>query len=148
VLSGEQALPRVDQRAMCPKCGSLMWLTRIEPYLSDRDMRTFECDGCRHSEMIAVKYSNAALSRSAWLKNLRDTRLSPPTEPKRTPLVSDHQFDCSRYSRMLARSIGAPGGCHCFGAIDQIGIWAQARLYAARASTHFPGRRLRSSTGE
>jgi hypothetical protein len=44
-------------------------------YLSDRDMRTFECDGCGHSEMIAMKYSNAALSRSAWLKSLRDTRL-------------------------------------------------------------------------
>jgi hypothetical protein len=64
-----------------------MWLTRIEPYLSDRDMRTFECDGCGHSEMIAVKYSNAALSRSAWLKNLRDTRLSPTHRHLETVVV-------------------------------------------------------------
>ena len=94
MLGGEQALPRVDQweakvsrfqftprapnsiqRAICPKCGSLMWLTRIEPYLSDRDMRTFECDGCGHSEMITVKYRQRNAERSAWLKSLRDVHL-------------------------------------------------------------------------
>ena len=67
--------PNPIQRAICPKCGSLMWLTRIEPYLSDRDMRTFECDGCGHSEMIAVKYRQRNAERSAWLKSLRDAHL-------------------------------------------------------------------------
>jgi hypothetical protein len=52
-----------------------MWLTRIEPYLSDRDMRTFECDGCGHSEMITVKYRQRGAERSAWLKSLRDAHL-------------------------------------------------------------------------
>jgi hypothetical protein len=52
-----------------------MWLTRIEPYLSDRDMRTFECDRCGHSEMIAVEYGQRGAERSAWLKSLRDAPL-------------------------------------------------------------------------
>jgi RNase P subunit RPR2 len=67
--------PNPIQRVICPKCRSPMWLTRIEPYLSDRDMRTFECDGCGQLEMIAVKYRPRNAERSAWLKSC-ETRIS------------------------------------------------------------------------
>ena len=46
-----------------------MWLTRIEPYLSDRDMRIFECDGCGHLEMIAVKYGQRNTERSGTMRS-------------------------------------------------------------------------------
>ena len=32
----------------CPKCGSLVWLARIMLDESERDQRTFECEGCGH----------------------------------------------------------------------------------------------------
>lgn len=40
----------------CPKCGSQMWMARIEPDLPDHDKRTFECPQCDHSLTEIVKY--------------------------------------------------------------------------------------------
>jgi RNase P subunit RPR2 len=66
--------PNPIQRVICPKCRSPMWLTRIEPYLSDRDMRTFECDGCGQLEMIAVKYRTQRRALGV-VEKLRDAHL-------------------------------------------------------------------------
>ena len=46
----------------CPRCGSQMWLSRIEP--TDKpayDQRTLECHRCEHSESMIVKSSNSSL---------------------------------------------------------------------------------------
>ena len=40
----------------CPKCGSPMWLARIEPDKPDHDLRTFECPNCEHAETKVVKF--------------------------------------------------------------------------------------------
>jgi hypothetical protein len=41
----------------CPRCGSQMWLTRIEPTdKPDYDQRTLECHRCEHSESMIVKF--------------------------------------------------------------------------------------------
>ena len=40
----------------CPKCGTPMWLTRIEPDEPDHDRRTYECPECDHSITEVVKY--------------------------------------------------------------------------------------------
>ena len=40
----------------CPKCGSAMWLVRIEPDKPDHDLRTFECPNCEHTETKLVKF--------------------------------------------------------------------------------------------
>ena len=41
----------------CPRCGSQMWLTRIEPTdKPDYDQRTLECHPCEHSELMIVKF--------------------------------------------------------------------------------------------
>jgi DNA-directed RNA polymerase subunit RPC12/RpoP len=43
-------------RPPCPKCGSQMWLARIEPDAPDYDKRTFECPKCNHKLSMVVKY--------------------------------------------------------------------------------------------
>ena len=42
--------------ASCPKCGSAMWLARIEPDKPDHDLRTFQCPNCEHTETKVVKF--------------------------------------------------------------------------------------------
>jgi hypothetical protein len=45
------------KRPDCPKCGTKMWLARIEPDgKPDHDVRTFECPECDHSESVTVKF--------------------------------------------------------------------------------------------
>jgi len=44
-------------RPNCSKCGTKMWLTRVEPPdKPDHDVRTFECPECDHSETVVVKF--------------------------------------------------------------------------------------------
>ena len=43
-------------RPDCPKCGTRMWLDRIEPDEPDHDLRTYECPECDHTIMEVVKY--------------------------------------------------------------------------------------------
>ena len=40
----------------CPKCGTPMWLARIEPDEPNYDRRTYECAECDHSTTVVVKY--------------------------------------------------------------------------------------------
>ena len=40
----------------CTKCGTPMWIARIEPDKPGFDKRTFECPACDHSETIIVEY--------------------------------------------------------------------------------------------
>ena len=40
----------------CPKCGSPMWLARIEPDSPGNDKRTFECPVCENAVSQIVKY--------------------------------------------------------------------------------------------
>ena len=49
--------PKLLELPPCPKCGSSMWLARIEPTeRHDYDQRTFECPKCEHSETKLVKF--------------------------------------------------------------------------------------------
>jgi hypothetical protein len=41
---------------ICPKCGTQMWLQRIEPDSPGHDTRTFECPGCENVVSEVVKY--------------------------------------------------------------------------------------------
>jgi hypothetical protein len=43
-------------RPPCSICSKPMLLARIEPDKPDRDLRTFECARCGHSENFVVKY--------------------------------------------------------------------------------------------
>jgi len=52
-----QPLQEVLECPVCSKCGTKMWLARIEP--DDKpgyDVRTFECTECDHSEIVTVKF--------------------------------------------------------------------------------------------
>jgi transposase-like protein len=40
----------------CPKCGTPMWLARIEPDEPNYDRRTYECPECDYSITKIVKY--------------------------------------------------------------------------------------------
>jgi ribosomal protein S27AE len=40
----------------CAKCGSPMWLSRIEPDAPDHDRRTFECPRCENEVTEIFKY--------------------------------------------------------------------------------------------
>jgi DNA-directed RNA polymerase subunit M/transcription elongation factor TFIIS len=42
-------------RPRCPKCGTAMYLARIEPDVPDYDLRTFECPRCLHPESVRAK---------------------------------------------------------------------------------------------
>jgi DNA-directed RNA polymerase subunit RPC12/RpoP len=48
--------PGAGERIDCPKCGTKMLLTRIEPDKADHDKRTFECPKCQHVETVIIKY--------------------------------------------------------------------------------------------
>jgi predicted RNA-binding Zn-ribbon protein involved in translation (DUF1610 family) len=43
----------------CPKCGTRMFLTRIEPDRPAYDRRTFECIECGSDVVEVVKYNSA-----------------------------------------------------------------------------------------
>jgi hypothetical protein len=44
-------------RPNCPKCGTKMWLARIEPDSKPgHDVRTFECPECDYWEAVTVKF--------------------------------------------------------------------------------------------
>ena len=43
-------------RPRCEKCGTLMWLARIEPDSRNHDKRTFECSVCEATITKVVKY--------------------------------------------------------------------------------------------
>jgi hypothetical protein len=49
------AQPGIDHPP-CPKCGTHMWLARIEPDKPGHDLRRFECPACNDSICIEVKY--------------------------------------------------------------------------------------------
>ena len=52
-----QPLQQLPERPNCSKCGTKMWLARIEP--DDKpghDVRTFECPECDHLEIVTVKF--------------------------------------------------------------------------------------------
>lgn len=44
----------ISELPQCPWCGGRMLLARIEPYESDWDQRTFECNWCGHSDLKIV----------------------------------------------------------------------------------------------
>ena len=46
----------VPYNPVCPKCGTGMWLSRIEPDEPDRDKRTFECPQCENVVSETFKY--------------------------------------------------------------------------------------------
>jgi predicted nucleic-acid-binding Zn-ribbon protein len=41
---------------ICPKCGTRMWLSRIEPDEPGCDKRTFECPKCENEVSETFKY--------------------------------------------------------------------------------------------
>lgn len=41
-------------RPHCPKCGTQLMLTRIEPNDPGQEKRTFECPNCEHAESIVA----------------------------------------------------------------------------------------------
>jgi ribosomal protein S27E len=43
-------------RLPCPKCGTTMMLTRIEPDTPGHDRRTFECPQCENSETVFANF--------------------------------------------------------------------------------------------
>jgi predicted RNA-binding Zn-ribbon protein involved in translation (DUF1610 family) len=43
-------------RPPCIKCGTQMFLARIEPLRPNHDRHTFECPECGNSESLVVKY--------------------------------------------------------------------------------------------
>jgi transcription elongation factor Elf1 len=52
----------LSDRPECPKCGTHMLLARIVPEGEGKDLRTFECPMCEHSESVVVKFRSAASS--------------------------------------------------------------------------------------
>lgn len=44
------------ERPACPKCGTEMTLTRVEPRTPGHQMRTFECPSCNWSESDVVAF--------------------------------------------------------------------------------------------
>ena len=44
------------KRPSCPKCGTQMLLSRIEPDAPDHDKRTFKCSACSHELSEIVKF--------------------------------------------------------------------------------------------
>ena len=41
-------------RPECQKCGTQMLLARVEPDSPGRELRTFECPVCKHSEHVVA----------------------------------------------------------------------------------------------
>jgi transcription elongation factor Elf1 len=52
----------LSDRLECPKCGAHMMLAGIVPEGEGKDVRTFECLVCEHSESVVVKFRSAASS--------------------------------------------------------------------------------------
>jgi hypothetical protein len=48
--------PGVTFQPPCAKCGSPMWLVRLDPHDRDHDLRTFECKVCEYSESKVIKF--------------------------------------------------------------------------------------------
>jgi hypothetical protein len=52
-----RSVPRPPiERPYCAKCGTRMFLARIQPTASNYDLRTFECPTCEHTEALTVLY--------------------------------------------------------------------------------------------
>ena len=52
-----QANPVTQYRPPCSKCGAPTTLARIEPAPElDHDLRTFECETCRTSVAVRIKF--------------------------------------------------------------------------------------------
>ena len=49
--------PPPTGQTSCPKCGSPMGLTRIEPDEPGKDLRTFECGKCQHIETMVIIFA-------------------------------------------------------------------------------------------
>jgi ribosomal protein S27AE len=47
-------------RPVCSKCGSPMWLTRIEPDKFGFARRSFECPRCQHQMTEVIELGSAA----------------------------------------------------------------------------------------
>jgi hypothetical protein len=75
--------PKTIATPNCPKCGSNMWLARIERDKLDHDRRTFECPDCQHVEVQVFKFKQiATLGRSghsicAYVCEPSDRRTEP-----------------------------------------------------------------------
>jgi predicted RNA-binding Zn-ribbon protein involved in translation (DUF1610 family) len=54
----QPATPYSDliKRPSCPKCGTAMLLTSLEPDKPDHDKRTFDCAGCGEQVSEVVKF--------------------------------------------------------------------------------------------
>jgi transposase-like protein len=50
------ASSRAIVRPVCPRCGAMMMLSRIEPDSPGHDKRIFECPVCNHSKSEVVKF--------------------------------------------------------------------------------------------
>jgi len=48
--------PQKYGRPRCRRCGTAMWLVRIEADKEDHDKRTFECPSCNSVKTEVVKY--------------------------------------------------------------------------------------------
>ena len=101
---------------------------------------------CGHTNFEATSASgtssgNISMLTTCWCEQVRQRSVTDfaPSQRMSPTLGEGAGLFCSR---MLASVIG--------GTIDQTGIWAQARLYAARLSTHsrVASRRSGSSAGE
>jgi DNA-directed RNA polymerase subunit RPC12/RpoP len=51
---------KVAARPVCSKCGTPMWLTRIQPDKPGCARRTFECPRCQHQMISVIELENAA----------------------------------------------------------------------------------------
>jgi hypothetical protein len=47
--------PRPIEGPACPTCTMQMGLLHVEPHKLGFDLRTFECQECKHSECVIVK---------------------------------------------------------------------------------------------
>ena len=54
-MLGELIQHLVIRYPNCPKCGTRMYLARLQPEKSDQDRLTFECPQCAYVEMEMVK---------------------------------------------------------------------------------------------
>jgi ribosomal protein S27AE len=50
-----QSQPLVIHHPNCPKCGTKMYLARLQPEKLDHDRLTFECSQCADVEMELVR---------------------------------------------------------------------------------------------
>ena len=48
--------PQRDLQPPCPTCGLPMWLVRRSSIDDDRDLRTFKCQVCEHTESAIIQF--------------------------------------------------------------------------------------------